>query len=105
LDKDDRLLYDTSEADPNRSVDFTLKFAKSKVNKPLKKKRVNLVGIKIALDPGRLGGAYARLEERYIDIPPSIERTESIQFDEGTPSFLTANYLKVPLSKRGGALS
>lgn len=99
--KDGFLLFDASETDSKRSVDFTLKFAKSKINKTLKKKRANLVGVKIALDPGHLGGAYARLEERYIDIPPSIERKEPIQFDEGTLSFLTAHYLKILLEKEG----
>jgi len=94
-------LYDAPETERNRSVDFCLRLLKGKRGALKREKKKSLVGVKIALDPGHLGGLFARLEERYIDIPPSLERKEGIQFDEGTLSFLTALYLKILLEKEG----
>ena len=97
------ILYDAAEIDKQRKIEYHLKLAQEKKqdslkNAPLQK---NLVGVKIAIDPGHLGGPYARLEERYIDIPPSLERKSPIKFDEGTLSFLTGTYLKLLLEKEG----
>jgi len=94
--------YNAPETDLNRQVEYTLKLALEKaLTQPQETKRSNLIGVKIAIDPGHLGGLFAHMEERYIDIPPSLERTESITFDEGTLSYLTAVYLKVLLEKEG----
>ncbi|NGX38841.1 MAG: hypothetical protein KR126chlam1_00156 [Chlamydiae bacterium] len=95
-------LYDTPISQKERSVEFCLKLIpSSKKEEGSTAKRKNLVGCKIAIDPGHLGGKYARLEERFIDIPPSLEREKAIAFDEGTLSFLTARYLQILLEKEG----
>lgn len=85
---------------PDKKVEYRLKLS-STSQKVGFKKRKNLVGVRVAIDPGHLGGSYARIEERFIDIPPSLERAHRIQFDEGTLSFLTAVYLKILLEKEG----
>ena len=94
-------LYDAPETERSRSVDFCLRLVKGKRVSSKREKQKSLVGVKIALDPGHLGGPYARLGERYIDHPPSLERKQGSQFDEGTVSFLTALYLKILLEKEG----
>lgn len=101
LDEEKLNLFNAPKTDSDKCLDFSLKFTTSKLLKPVSGKKKNLVGIKIALDPGHLGGKYAQLERRFIDIPPSINRRSSIVFDEGTLSFLTAHYLKVLLEKEG----
>lgn len=93
-------LYDSGDSQKDRKIEYCLKLSPlQKVGKSSESK--GLIGVKIAIDPGHLGGPYARLEERFIDIPPSLERKEPIQFDEGTLSFLTAVYLKILLEKEG----
>lgn len=101
LDDDKLTLYNAPEVDKEREVEYELKLARARKSGATHSGRKNLVGVKIAIDPGHLGGPYARLEERYIDIPPSLERESQIQFNEGTLSFLTAIYLKVLLEKEG----
>jgi N-acetylmuramoyl-L-alanine amidase len=104
LTSDSLIVYDAPETQKEREIEYHLKLASKKNGKggPLQKK--GLVGLKVAIDPGHLGGPYARLEERYIDIPPSLERKNSIQFDEGTLSYLTAIYLKILLEKEGAVV-
>ena len=98
-------LYTASETEKERAVEYSLTLASQKMDKAVQPEgRKDLVGVKIALDPGHLGGDYARLEERYIDIPPSLERKELIQFDEGSLCFLTAVYLKLLLEKEGAVV-
>lgn len=101
LDQESLVLYNAPDWQKDRHVEYRLKLASEKKTAPKREKKHTLVGLKIAIDPGHLGGPYARLEERYIDIPPSLERTEQIQFDEGTLSLLTAMYLKILLEKEG----
>jgi len=102
LSEEELLLYDAPITQKERHVEYRLRLASKSKNKEKKKtKSKGLVGLKVAIDPGHFGGPYARLEERYIDIPPSLERKESVQFDEGTLSFLTAMYLKILLEKEG----
>jgi len=105
IDQDQLVLYNLPDTQKDREVEYTLKFAHMKKKQPPKQNLQNLVGIKIAIDPGHFGGPYARLEERYIDIPPSLERSDCIQFDEGTLSLLTAKYLKILLEKEGAIVS
>lgn len=101
VNNDTFILYNAPDSQKDREVEFCLRFAKEKKNLEKETKKRDLVGLKIAIDPGHFGGPYARLEERYIDIPPSLERDQQIQFDEGTLSLLTATYLKVLLEKEG----
>lgn len=96
------VFYNAPDTNPDREVEYELRLASEKraVNCEAIQRK-DLVGVKIAIDPGHLGGVYAYLEDRFIDIPPSLERTEPIKFDEGTLSYLTAAYLKVLLEKEG----
>ncbi|MBS0629239.1 MAG: N-acetylmuramoyl-L-alanine amidase [Verrucomicrobia bacterium] len=93
--------YNDAETNPEREVEYELKLATEGIPAEQPPMRKDLVGVKIAIDPGHLGGPFANLEDRYIDIPPSLERSESIKFDEGTLCFLTAMYLKLLLEKEG----
>jgi len=81
-------------------VEYELKLTSEAAAKQIAK-RQSLIGVKVAIDPGHLGGAYATLEDRFIDIPLSLERANPIRFDEGTLCFLTAVYLKLLLEKEG----
>jgi len=101
IDQEGLTLYNLPETQKDREIEYRLKFARERHAHRQQEKKKNLVGVKIALDPGHFGGVFARLEERYIDIPPSLERSDQIRFDEGTLSFLTASYLKVLLEKEG----
>ena len=56
-----------------------------------------LQGLRVALDPGHIGGDFARPEERYIHMKDNPD----IQFDEGTLTYLTAVYLKNLLEEKG----
>ncbi|MGC6425468.1 MAG: N-acetylmuramoyl-L-alanine amidase [Akkermansiaceae bacterium] len=63
------------------------------------KKEAPLLGYHIALDPGHIGGAFAKLEERrlkYGDHPP---------IEEGTMTLLTAQHLKPLLEAQGATVT
>ena len=65
------------------------------VNKPLNE-------IKIALDPGDIGGEFSKIESRYIQIETNNnEREELIAFDTGTLTLATAKVLKNKLENLG----
>jgi N-acetylmuramoyl-L-alanine amidase len=58
--------------------------------------------LKIAIDPGHIGGVVARREARYIDFRASEKtRGQALQFDEGSLTFLTAKLLQERLSLEG----
>lgn len=59
--------------------------------------KLSLKKMRIAIDPGHLGGCYAKLEERFID-------TGKECFDEGTLTYLTAHHLKELLEKEGATV-
>jgi len=94
-------IYNDVETNPERKVEYELKLAAIAAPTERVLERQDLVGVKIAIDPGHLGGPYANLEDRFIDIPPSLERTDPIKFDEGSLCLLTAIYLKLLLEKEG----
>lgn len=62
-----------------------------------------LAGLKIAIDPGHIGGQYARLEERYIDLLPRAQQQifEPLTFHEGALTTRTAEKLKRELEALG----
>jgi N-acetylmuramoyl-L-alanine amidase len=61
--------------------------------------RPPLSDLHIAIDPGHIGGAYGRMEERYLSFQPG----EAIQ--EGDLSLLTAQVLAERLRELGAAVS
>lgn len=81
------IIYDSS-----RNEEFRLQLGNRTQNRI--DKRANLKGAKIAIDPGHLGGPYAKLEGRFID-------TGDQKFDEGTLNYLTALQLKELLENEG----
>jgi N-acetylmuramoyl-L-alanine amidase len=73
------------------------RFALGKEESPLKEpKPQTLVGRTIALDPGHFGGAYAKLEARYIDM-----KDFPATFNEGDLALEIAQKLKTRLEARG----
>lgn len=99
------ILYDSPLENPEHKKEYVLKFAPrdSEQVATCPCKRENLIGVKIAIDPGHLGGVYSHLEERYIEMVQLDENQtpNTIEFDEGMLSFLTAYYLKLLLEQEG----
>jgi N-acetylmuramoyl-L-alanine amidase len=61
-------------------------------------------GLRVALDPGHLGGIMAHIEERFIDMVLPNKNNEHVKFDEGTLATLTAQVLKNYLTQAGAAV-
>jgi hypothetical protein len=64
------VLYNLPETQKDREVEYRLALADVQAEAEKAPTRKDLVGVKVAIDPGHFGGPYARLEERFIDIPP-----------------------------------
>lgn len=79
-----------------QKYDYILKL--SKVSTPRPRLKKTLKGSKIAIDPGHLGGHFARLEHRFVHIK---QQDKTISFDEGTLTYLTALKLKSLLEQEG----
>ncbi len=61
--------------------------------------------VKIALDPGHFGGAFAQLEERYTAIPQEqTTHQQAIYFSEGDLTYLTALELRRLLEAEGAVV-
>jgi len=60
----------------------------------------SLAGLRIAIDPGHLGGDMASVEERFVTMTHPNKKTH-IQFAEGDLTFWTAKILKFYLTKTG----
>jgi len=85
--------------------EFILKLAASKCNHTpsTASKPTSFNGLRIAIDPGHLGGDFAVLEERYVKMfatRPAAAK-ENIFFKEGTLALLTALLLKEWLEADG----
>ena len=65
-----------------------------------------LKGLRVALDPGHLGGEMALVEERYIRMRPNPEKgiNKVIEFNEGDLALETALKLKAKLEKLGATV-
>jgi N-acetylmuramoyl-L-alanine amidase len=65
----------------------------------------SLKGIKVAIDPGHFGGAFAELEERYVAIPAEVTKNnQPIRFFEGDLTYLTALELQRLLKDEGAVV-
>ena len=91
---------------------FTLRFAKSDAScRPVprrwrpasslarRKKTGTLAGVKIALDPGHIGGAWAKMEERWF------KSGEAAPVEEGEMTLLVAKMVAERLRARGARVS
>lgn len=89
----------------HQQVDYILQLRDNSLPTASKLRENNrLEGIKIAIDPGHFGGSFARLEERFIDIPATMTKdNRAIYFCEGDLTYLTALELQ-RLLKQEGAL-
>ncbi|MDA7880985.1 N-acetylmuramoyl-L-alanine amidase [Akkermansiaceae bacterium] len=90
---------------------FIIRFAKSNQDSPgaiwdwrkhanlLPSRKLPLEGLIIAIDPGHIGGEFARIEERHLKYPntPAIE--------EGSMTLRTANHLKPLLEDLGASVT
>ncbi|KKQ33203.1 MAG: hypothetical protein US49_C0002G0098 [candidate division TM6 bacterium GW2011_GWF2_37_49] len=74
----------------NKNPEFVLRFGSRQAPKFFVKK--SLHGLRVAIDPGHLGGRMAFIEERFVDM--SLPDNTRIQFDEGTLATVTAKILK-----------
>jgi len=83
--------------------EFTLQLAHSIQKKPRNVIPPSLKNLKIAIDPGHLGGDFALIEQRYVKMvntkPPNAK--ETIFFKEGTLTLLTALLLKQWFKEEG----
>jgi len=91
----------------NKNPEYILRFGSKSNSKCPKKFTTNfnsdkpLSGLKIAIDPGHLGGGMAIIEERFIDMAVTGEKNIRLQFDEGTLALFTAKIIKGYLSQIG----
>lgn len=98
LTEEGLILYRSPKNVGTPDIEYILKLTNVETVPVKSTKITGFSGLKIAIDPGHLGGSFAELEERYIEI--DNEKEPSI-FDEGTLSLLTAKHLKELLEKEG----
>lgn len=94
-------LFSSLENKKVGSFEYKLSFGNEPFTNKSKEKPCS--GMKIALDPGHIGGVFSRIEDRYIDIPSEKGKLR-YRFDEGTLAFLTAVHLKELLEKDGATV-
>jgi len=97
--QEDALVIFASPKDKKEGAyEYRLAFGDESLSPPQFNFAKPISSARIAIDPGHFGGKWARLEERYIDME---HEGRSVNFDEGTLSFLTAVYLKKILEEQG----
>lgn len=102
-------LYSSLENKEAHNPEYTLLLGTdenaTQSQKPFKLKDglLPLKGLKVAIDPGHLGGKMAKIEARYIDMIPHIETDfrQDIQFNEGTLNLLVSLRIKELLENKG----
>lgn len=96
-------LFATREDKINNHPEFTIALAISPQKKIQTQFPDSIKNLRIAIDPGHLGGDFAIIEQRYVKMintkPP--EAKESIFFKEGTLNLITALLLKEWLEQEG----
>jgi N-acetylmuramoyl-L-alanine amidase len=96
-------LFANKEDKIEQRPEFVLKLAPSKQKHSSSSLPQSLKDLRIAIDPGHLGGDFAIIEERYVKMittKPS-EAKENIFFKEGTLALMTALLLKQWLEAEG----
>lgn len=92
IEEDALVLYTSLEAKEVGRYEYRLEFGEGEPQRGAAKP------LRVAIDPGHIGGDWAQLEERFIDFN---YRGKRIQFDEGTLTLLTALLLREKLVKEG----
>jgi N-acetylmuramoyl-L-alanine amidase len=96
---DDHATVATGAAQPPFRLDFASDQASAKPIPRYWQPRNSLRGLRIALDPGHLGGEWARMEERWFQIGSNKPVTE------GDMALCVAKLLKSELEQRGASVS
>jgi N-acetylmuramoyl-L-alanine amidase len=96
---DDHATVATGEGKPPFRLDFTHNTSSAKPVPRYWQPRNSLRGLRIALDPGHLGGEWARMEERWFQIGDNKPVTE------GDMVLDVAKLLKSELERRGASVS
>ena len=96
---DDHATVATGEGKPPFRLDFTHNASSAKPVPRYWQPRNSLRGLRIALDPGHLGGEWARMEERWFQIGDNKPVTE------GDMVLDVAKLLKSELERRGASVS
>ena len=96
---DDRVTIATGEGEPPFRLDFAPDAASAKPVPRYWQPRQSLRGLRIALDPGHLGGEWAKIEERWFQIGNNKPVTE------GDMVLEVAKLLKSELERRGAKVS
>jgi N-acetylmuramoyl-L-alanine amidase len=90
----------------HQQVDYVLHLASApQATHHRSTERNSLEKVKIAIDPGHFGGAFAELEERFVNIPAEkTKENQPLSFNEGTLTYLTALVLKSLLEAEGAVV-
>ena len=96
---DDHVTIATGEGEPPFRLDFAPDAASAKPVPRYWQPRQSLRGLRIALDPGHLGGEWAKIEERWFQIGNNKPVTE------GDMVLEVAKLLKSELERRGASVS
>ena len=96
---DDHVTVATGEGEPPFRLDFAPDAAGAKPVPRYWQPRRSLRGLRIALDPGHLGGEWAKVEERWFQIGDNKPVTE------GDMVLHVAKLLKSELERRGASVS
>ena len=100
-------IYASFEDKQKQIPEFTLYFGQRE--KPKKdfpsfdNPHMPLKGLRVAIDPGHIGGSYAKMEEKYVEMLPNPEKLiyEPISFHEGELAVITAKKLAKKLESLG----
>jgi N-acetylmuramoyl-L-alanine amidase len=103
LSKHELKIFNLPKNHPEAVCEYVLSLAEKGESKSALRGKKDFIGLKVALDPGHLGGRMAYLEERFVSMESSEELGENpnLSFNEGTLTFLTALYLKELLEGEG----
>lgn len=101
-------IFASKEDKENHLPEFVLRLGSKPKIKPNKLPSFGnpytpLKGLRVAIDPGHIGGAFSKLEEKYIHMKPKEEQGiyEEIEFSEGDLAVLTAKKLARKLKALG----
>ncbi len=92
---DDHVDVETSPGKPSYRLNFAANAAEAKPIPRYWQKKRSLQGMRIAIDPGHLGGGWARMEERWFRIG------DNKPVAEGDMTLYVARLLKKELEQRG----